>query len=158
MESQNVSFVFLLNAKDENEAGAYCEALKKNRVRAIADKAAPTGLRALPDSAIATEDSGAAGAASAITGEASGAAGAASAARPGSVNIYVDSGQIELARRVVDDFDSQPIVYGGPPPVLNQKSRSSQIVFAICMVLIFVIPLGVALMIVTTRIVRFFMK
>ena len=122
---------FLLTAKDKLTAEAYEEMLKKRNIDAIVERCEPTG----PYAAAIYECGGM-------------AAGAP-------VNIYVPSDQLGLARNLVEEFNNQPIIYNSPPPVLNRKSRINQILFALAIFLIFVVPIGVSLYVIGTRIIRF---
>ena len=117
---------FLLAANDLLTAEAYEHMLKKNGVEVVAERLEPKG----PYAALSVKN---------------GALGAP-------VNLYVSSMQLDLARRLVDAFDNQPVQFDTPPPVLNQKSRVNQIIFAIVVVLIFVIPIGVSILVIGQRI------
>ena len=70
------------------------------------------------------------------------------------VNLYVLSEQLDYARDLVDEFDDSPVVFKTPAPVLNQKSRSRQFIFALVLILVFVIPIGVSLLAIVSRIIR----
>ena len=123
---------FLLSAKDPLTAEAYEEMLKRNGVEAVIEKLEPTG----PFAAVS---------------EIKGSIGAP-------INIYVSSRQLDYARRLVDDYDNEPVVFNTPPPALNRKSRVNQFIFALVIIMIFVIPLGVAFLVIASRVVRFFIK
>ena len=127
----NSASAFLLTAPDKLTAGAYEEMLRKNSIRAVLEQRDPTPYAMVSDSA-----------------------GAGAAATP--VNIYVASGQLERARELIEAFDSQPIEYKTPPPALNQKSRSSQVLFIFILILIFVIPIGASIYAIAMRIARMF--
>lgn len=123
------SAAFLLTANDILTAEAYEEMLRKHRIDVIAERREPASRYA-------------------AISETRGAA----AASP--VNLYVSSDRLEQARGLVEEYDNSPVVYSSPPPVLNQKSRQNQILFAFFMVLIFVVPIGIALFVIGTRIIR----
>jgi len=128
---------FLLTANNRVTAGAYEEMLKKNNVSVVLENPEPAGRYVA-----VMESAGASG-------------------RPGDVNpvnLYVLSGQLERARALVEIFDNQPVVYNTPPPVLNSKSRLSQIIFALVIFLVFIFPIGISLFVLGDRIVRFFTR
>jgi len=121
--------VFLLSAKDRLTAGAYEEMLKKGGVAVRVEIGEPGGgLGALMDPGGPRE------------------------ALP--YNIYAPRGQLERARALADAFDCQPVVFKGPPPALNRKSRKSQIVFILALFLIFAVPIGLSLYAIVERILR----
>ena len=124
---------FLLAANDKLTAGAYEEMLKKNKINVLLESReanAPYGVML--------------------------ESGGMPVASP--VNLYVPADQLVRARELVDAFDNQPIVYNKPPPVLNRKSRSSQVLFALIIFLVFVIPIGASLIVIGSRIFEFFAR
>ena len=121
---------FLMTVPDKLTAGAYEEMLKKNNVAVTLEH-----RESYPFATI------------------SNAGGAAFNAT--SVNIYVSTEQLHRARELIEAYENQPIVYKTPPPVLNQKSRSSQALFAIIVILIFVIPIGASIYAIGSRILKF---
>ena len=124
---------FLLTAKDKLTAGAYEEMLKKNKIGVLLERresSSPYG--------VIIESGG------------------SPIASP--VNIYVASEQLELARKLVDAYDNQPIVFKKPPPALNRKSRSSQALFALIIFLAFVVPIGASLIVIGSRIFNYFTR
>jgi len=122
---------YLLTAKDRLTAGAYEEMLKKNGVAALLEQCEPSGRYGA-------------------------SMGAVSMAGASPVNLYVQPGQLERARELVDYFDNHPVVFNTPPPKLNSKSRSSQLIFAFVIFVIFVIPIGISLFIIGQRVMRAF--
>jgi len=126
---------FLLTANNRITAGAYEEMLKKNSVSVLLENLEPAGryVAVMEGNNVAGRD-----------------------ANP--VNLYVLFGQLERARELVEIFDNQPIVYNTPPPKLNQKSRMSQVIFALVIFLIIIVPIGISLFVLGDRIVRFFTR
>jgi len=126
---------FLLTANNRITAGAYEEMLKKNNVSVLLENLEPAGryVAVMEGNNVAGRD-----------------------ANP--VNLYVLFGQLERARELVEIFDNQPIVYNTPPPKLNQKSRMSQVIFALVIFLIIIVPIGISLFVLGDRIVRFFTR
>ena len=124
---------FLLTVKDKLSAGAYEEMLRKNRINVLLERRETSG----PYGVIIES-------------------GGSPVESP--VNLYVAADQLERARILVDAFDNQPILFKKPPPALNRKSRSSQVLFTLIIILIFIVPLGASLIVIGSRIFNFFTR
>jgi hypothetical protein len=129
---------FLLTAKDKLTAGAYEDMLKKNNVRVV-----PEYRDMNPYAAISE------------TGRLQGGYNARGARDAYPVNLYVPSEQLERARELVEAFENEPIVYKTPPPVLNRKSRVNQVMFAFIIFFLIIMPIGMSLIVIGSRIFRF---
>ena len=129
---------FLLSAQDKLTAGAYEEMLKKKNIMVVLEHRNMNPYAAIAES-----------------GRFSGAAGG-NIHSISPVNLYVPSNQLTRARELIEEYDNQTIVYNTPPPVLNQKSRTSQALFAFIIFLIFVIPIGASIYVIGSRILSYF--
>jgi hypothetical protein len=138
---KSVQSVFFMSASDRQTAEAYWEMLKKHGVAVLFEDCGPSGRVA------AYKEAGGAAPAAALK-----------VAPNAPVNLYVPSYQLERARELADAFENGPFVYNTPPPVLNRKSISGRLIFALVIFLVFLVPIGLSLYIIGERIVRFFAR
>jgi len=162
---------FLLSAPDKLTAGAYEEMLKKNKVAVVLEYREPNPFSAFSNTggtsgtggANGVGDAGRIGSAGVGVGSSStvtigGGAPYNSSVQTASVNLYVPADQLARARELIDEYENQPITYKTPPPALNQKSRTSQALFAVILFFVFIVPIGASIYAIGSRIIKYFAR
>ena len=162
---------FLLSAPDKLTAGAYEEMLKKNKVAVVLEHREPNPLSAFSyaggtsgtGSVNGVGGAGRIGGAGVGVGSNSAVITGSSApynssVQTASVNLYVPADQLARARELIDEYENQPITYKTPPPTLNQKSRTSQALFAVILFFVFIVPIGASIYAIGSRIIKYFAR